>query len=139
MISTASTVATVRAIPADRDAGSHRAIAAWLLACCALVFAMVVVGGVTRLTHSGLSIVEWQPIVGALPPLDDAQWQQAFELYKQTPEYKLVNAGMNSIEVVATGCEPQDIADLLGVDLEAATTIQNAARREYEKNMASTQ
>jgi len=94
MISTASTVATVRAIPADRDAGSHRAIAAWLLACCALVFAMVVVGGATRLTHSGLSIVEWQPIVGALPPLDDAQWQQAFELYKQTPEYKLVNAGM---------------------------------------------
>jgi N utilization substance protein A len=52
---------------------------------------------------------------------------------------KLVNAGMNSIEVVATGCEPQDIADLLGVDLEAATTIQNAARKEYEKNMASTQ
>ena len=47
-------------------------VAAWLLACCALVFAMVVVGGVTRLTHSGLSIVEWQPIVGALPPLDDA-------------------------------------------------------------------
>ena len=52
---------------------------------------------------------------------------------------KLVNAGMNSIEVVATGCEPQDIADLLGVDLEKATTIQNAARQEYEKNMASTQ
>jgi N utilization substance protein A len=52
---------------------------------------------------------------------------------------KLVNAGMNSIEVVATGCEPQDIADLLGVDLEAATNIQNAARQEYEKNMASTQ
>ncbi|HZJ17851.1 MAG TPA: transcription termination factor NusA [Chthoniobacteraceae bacterium] len=52
---------------------------------------------------------------------------------------KLVNAGMNSIEVVATGCEPQDIADLLGVDLEAATNIQNAARQEYEKSMASTQ
>src|SRR6187455_3439046 len=94
MISTASTVATVRAIPADRDAGSHRAIAAWLLACCALVFAMVVVGGVTRLTHSGLSIVEWQPIVGTLPPLDESQWQRAFDQYRQTPEYKLVNAGM---------------------------------------------
>ena len=54
-----------------------RGIAFWLLACCALVFAMVVVGGVTRLTHSGLSIVEWQPIVGAMPPLDDAAWQSA--------------------------------------------------------------
>ena len=57
---------------------SERAVAFWLLACCALLFAMVVVGGVTRLTHSGLSIVEWQPIVGALPPLDDAGWQETF-------------------------------------------------------------
>src|SRR6267378_3049361 len=73
----------------------ERAVAAWLLACCALVFAMVVVGGVTRLTHSGLSIVEWQPIVGALPPLDDAGWQEAFAKYKQTPEYRLVNPRMN--------------------------------------------
>jgi heme a synthase len=54
----------------------------------------VVVGGVTRLTHSGLSIVEWQPIVGTLPPLDEAQWQETFEKYQLTPEYKLVNAGM---------------------------------------------
>jgi len=72
-----------------------RAVAAWLLACCALVFAMVVVGGVTRLTHSGLSIVEWQPIVGALPPLDDAGWRETFGKYKQTPEYRLVNPGMS--------------------------------------------
>jgi len=73
----------------------ERSVAAWLLACCALVFAMVVVGGVTRLTHSGLSIVEWQPIVGALPPLDEAGWQETFGKYKQTPEYRLVNPGMN--------------------------------------------
>jgi cytochrome c oxidase assembly protein subunit 15 len=72
-----------------------RAAAAWLLACCALVFAMVVVGGVTRLTHSGLSIVEWQPIVGALPPLDEAGWQETFGKYQQTPEYRLVNPGMS--------------------------------------------
>ncbi|MBP6564181.1 MAG: COX15/CtaA family protein [Burkholderiales bacterium] len=86
----------VSAGPAVSRAGSSdRAIAAWLLACCALVFAMVVVGGVTRLTHSGLSIVEWQPIVGTLPPLDEAQWQATFEKYKLTPEYKLVNAGMS--------------------------------------------
>src|SRR5947199_6219613 len=72
----------------------ERTVAAWLLVCCALVFAMVVVGGVTRLTHSGLSIVEWQPIVGALPPLDEAAWQETFGKYKQTPEYRLVNPGM---------------------------------------------
>ena len=60
----------------------RRAVAAWLFACCALVFAMVVVGGVTRLTHSGLSIVEWQPVIGAVPPLDDAQWQAEFDKYK---------------------------------------------------------
>ena len=90
-----ATLATpVAATAAARNRARPRAVAAWLLACCALVFAMVVVGGVTRLTHSGLSIVEWQPIVGTLPPLDDAQWQQAFDLYRQTPEYKLVNAGM---------------------------------------------
>lgn len=69
-------------------------MAAWLLACCALVFAMVVVGGITRLTHSGLSIVEWQPIVGALPPLDDAQWQETFAKYRATPEFRLRNHDM---------------------------------------------
>jgi cytochrome c oxidase assembly protein subunit 15 len=70
------------------------AVAIWLFACCALVFAMVVIGGVTRLTHSGLSITEWQPIVGTLPPLGDAQWQDAFAKYQRTPEYRQVNSGM---------------------------------------------
>jgi len=70
-------------------------VAVWLLVCCALVFAMVVVGGVTRLTHSGLSITEWQPIVGTLPPLDDAQWNEAFAKYQATPEYAQVNRGMS--------------------------------------------
>ncbi|MBK5105225.1 MAG: COX15/CtaA family protein [Burkholderiales bacterium] len=69
-------------------------VAAWLLACCALVFAMVVVGGVTRLTHSGLSIVEWQPIVGTVPPLNEAQWQETFAKYQLTPEYRKVNHTM---------------------------------------------
>ena len=70
-------------------------VAAWLLACCALVFAMVVVGGVTRLTHSGLSIVEWQPILGTLPPTSEAQWLVTFDKYKLTPEYRKVNQGMS--------------------------------------------
>jgi cytochrome c oxidase assembly protein subunit 15 len=78
-----------------RDERDRRAIAAWLLACCALVFAIVVVGGVTRLTHSGLSITEWQPIVGALPPLGDAQWEAAFAKYRATPEFRLVNHAMD--------------------------------------------
>src|SRR5262249_26550582 len=73
-----------RAVPAFSGAAGEasrsapRAVAWWLLICCALLFAMVVVGGVTRLTHSGLSITEWQPIVGALPPLDEADWNAAF-------------------------------------------------------------
>jgi cytochrome c oxidase assembly protein subunit 15 len=73
---------------------TSRGVVSWLFACCSLVFAMVVVGGVTRLTHSGLSIVEWQPIVGTLPPLSEAEWQQAFEQYQLTPEYRQVNQDM---------------------------------------------
>lgn len=73
----------------------QKPIAIWLLACCALVFAMVVVGGVTRLTDSGLSIVEWQPIVGTMPPLGQEDWDELFEKYHQTPQYKKVNAGMS--------------------------------------------
>ena len=74
---------------------SSRAIAAWLLGCCALVFAMVVVGGVTRLTHSGLSITEWQPIVGTLPPFTAADWTDAFTKYQATPEFRGVNPRMS--------------------------------------------
>lgn len=70
-------------------------VAAWLLVCCALVFAIVVVGGVTRLTRSGLSIVEWQPILGTLPPMNQAQWLEAFAQYQLTPEYLKVNRGMS--------------------------------------------
>ncbi|MBS0320188.1 MAG: COX15/CtaA family protein [Proteobacteria bacterium] len=69
-------------------------IARWLLVCCAVVYALVVVGGVTRLTHSGLSITEWQPIMGTLPPLDEAQWESAFAKYRETPEFKQVNHQM---------------------------------------------
>jgi len=70
-------------------------VAAWLLVCAAMVFAMVVIGGVTRLTHSGLSIVEWQPLVGTLPPLNDGEWHELFEKYQQTPEFKQVNFDMD--------------------------------------------
>jgi cytochrome c oxidase assembly protein subunit 15 len=74
---------------------SDKHMAVWLLTCCALIFAMVVLGGVTRLTRSGLSIVEWDPIMGAIPPITQTQWEQTFDKYKQTPEYVKVNRGMS--------------------------------------------
>src|SRR5437870_10897312 len=61
-----------------------------LFAVAALVFAMVVVGGITRLTESGLSITEWKPISGAIPPLTQADWSRAFDLYQQTPQFRQV-------------------------------------------------
>ena len=74
-----------------------QALANLLLVVAALVFAMVVVGGITRLTESGLSITEWKPVRGAIPPLSQADWDHAFTLYQATPEYREVNgpAGMD--------------------------------------------
>ena len=74
---------------------NNRLVARWLLACCALVFIMVVLGGVTRLTGSGLSLVDWRPVTGILPPLSDEAWQRTFEMYQQTPEFQKVNADMD--------------------------------------------
>ncbi len=71
-----------------------RAVAFWLLLCAAMILVMVVLGGVTRLTHSGLSMVEWQPIAGILPPTSDAAWVDMFEKYQQFPEFKKLNHGM---------------------------------------------
>lgn len=70
----------------------------WLIAVAALIVAMVLVGGATRLTESGLSIVEWKPVTGALPPLTDAHWHQAFEAYKVIPQYRELNSGMSLAE-----------------------------------------
>jgi len=86
-------------IAAGRSARAARArntgpVAWWLLACAGLVFAMIVLGGVTRLTESGLSIVEWRPVTGILPPLSQAAWEEAFAAYRQFPEYQQVNQGM---------------------------------------------
>jgi cytochrome c oxidase assembly protein subunit 15 len=90
--------ATIKAIPGDRAApapGNVRPIAVWLLVCCAMIVAMVVIGGITRLTVSGLSITEWQPVAGALPPLTEADWLAEFDKYRQTAQYQLINAGMS--------------------------------------------
>jgi cytochrome c oxidase assembly protein subunit 15 len=74
--------------------GRSRPIAVWLGVVIAMVFVMVVVGGATRLTGSGLSITEWKPVSGVLPPLSDADWRKDFTLYQATPQYRQVNAGM---------------------------------------------
>src|SRR5579859_7696801 len=85
---------------AARSTGVHladahrRAIRLWLFAVAALVFAMVLVGGATRLTESGLSITEWKPVMGVVPPLSDAQWQAEFQHYQEIPQYRALNSGM---------------------------------------------
>ena len=79
----------------SRDRGMVRA---WLIVVALMIVAMVVVGGATRLTHSGLSITEWQPIHGVIPPLNDAQWQEEFLKYQQIPEYQQLNMGMTLSE-----------------------------------------
>jgi heme a synthase len=79
-----------------RGAEQHqRAIRLWLLAVAGLLIAMVLVGGATRLTESGLSIVEWQPVAGTVPPLSEAAWQAEFDKYRATPQYRHLNAGMS--------------------------------------------
>lgn len=84
-----------RALSRGRIETRPNAIANWLFAVAGLVFLMVVVGGITRLTESGLSITEWKPVSGALPPLNQADWDAAFRLYQATPEYQQINAGMS--------------------------------------------
>lgn len=81
--------------PVSRDA---RAIGTWLIGVAVMVFAMMLIGAITRLTESGLSMVEWRPLIGAVPPLSAAEWSRVFELYRQTSEYRLANAGMTLAE-----------------------------------------
>ncbi len=72
----------------------RRVVAAWLFGLAAMVFAMVVLGGLTRLTGSGLSMVEWKPVTGWLPPLGEGEWQAVFARYRETPEFEAVNRDM---------------------------------------------
>jgi Uncharacterized protein required for cytochrome oxidase assembly len=72
-----------------------RAVKLWLLTGLAMIFMQIVIGGVTRLTGSGLSITRWEIVTGAVPPLSEADWQEAFDLYKQTPQYQKINEGMD--------------------------------------------
>ena len=80
---------------AARGEGARRGIRLWLVALFLLVATMIAVGGMTRLTDSGLSITEWRPVTGAIPPLDEATWQAEFDKYRAIPEYQLQNKGMS--------------------------------------------
>ena len=72
-----------------------RAVGLWLAASAVMVFIMMLIGAITRLTESGLSMVEWRPLIGSIPPLSEAEWQRIFDLYRQTSEYQIDNAGMS--------------------------------------------
>jgi cytochrome c oxidase assembly protein subunit 15 len=96
-----STSATTRAVSVQARAGgasADRAVGLWLLGVCGMIVAMAVIGAITRLTESGLSIMEWAPLKGTLPPLGQGEWERLFALYKTIPEYQQVNAGMSLSE-----------------------------------------
>ncbi len=86
-------ISAARPPAADQAARDRHALAAWLLAVAGLIWAMVALGGLTRLTGSGLSIMEWAPLAGTLPPLSEAEWRRLYDLYRTTAQYQLVNAG----------------------------------------------
>ena len=90
--------ATLMDAPSRTPPARPGAVGIWLLACAVLVYAMVVVGGVTRLTGSGLSMVRWHPVAGVLPPVGTEAWQREFDAYRASPEYRLVNRGMSLAE-----------------------------------------
>ena len=81
----------------SRNASSHsdQLVAKWVFCMALLVAIMVVIGGVTRLTGSGLSMVEWRPLIGTLPPLNKAEWNRVYQLYQASPEYQQMNFGMS--------------------------------------------
>lgn len=90
--------APILPVDAARLRARPRAVAFWLLAVTGLIFIMVVVGGITRLTESGLSMVRWEPVSGILPPLSAAAWEAEFAAYRASPEYRQVNAGMSLVQ-----------------------------------------
>ena len=81
--------------PEKMTDSARRQVASWLLVCCIMIFGMVILGGATRLTGSGLSMVEWDPIFGILPPLDEQAWEDVFAKYRQSPEFRKINIGMD--------------------------------------------
>ena len=73
---------------------THRFVKIWLFVGLVMLFVQVIVGGITRITGSGLSITKWEIVTGTLPPMNDLEWEEAFDLYKSTPQYQEINEGM---------------------------------------------
>jgi cytochrome c oxidase assembly protein subunit 15 len=90
-----SAVTTTPILPSDRLLRNRAAVRTWLYVVLVVLFALVMVGGATRMTGSGLSITEWKPIHGVIPPLNQAEWQEEFEKYQQIPQYEQINKGMS--------------------------------------------
>src|SRR5437667_9130184 len=97
MTSIAPSSRSFAAAPASASVEDH-AIALWLFGCAAMIFLMVVIGGVTRLTESVLSITEWQPIAGVVPPPNETDWAREFDHYKAIPQYQAIHSGMTLAE-----------------------------------------
>ncbi|WP_235830182.1 COX15/CtaA family protein [Algihabitans albus] len=95
---TFSLLSSPRSAAPSEALATPRAVALWLLGVAALIFAMAVIGAITRLTESGLSIMEWAPVSGFLPPLSAAEWERLLELYRRTAEYQQINRGMTLSE-----------------------------------------
>ncbi len=83
--------ATTTETASSQDAANRRSVANWLFLCCGAVVFMIVIGGITRLTESGLSMIEWRPLVGMVPPLSVGEWERIFGLYRETPEFRIEN------------------------------------------------
>ena len=79
----------------NKISAANLSVAKWLFICCIMVFIMVILGGVTRLTGSGLSMVDWRPIMGVIPPISSEDWLNTFDMYKQSPEFLKKNSYMN--------------------------------------------
>ena len=116
----------------------RRSVATWLFMCAGFVLAMVVVGGLTRLTRSGLSIVDWKPITGVLPPLSHDAWLAEFARYQQSPEGRLVNTGMDLAGFQRIFCTLVG-GDIMADGQEAWLTTQfdQLCRHLYIKNGSS--
>ena len=115
----------------DRGA-DRRAVARWLFVCCGLLALLIGVGGITRLTRSGLSIPNWRPVTGILPPLGAAAWEEAFAEYRETPEYRIVHHGMTLSEyrrIFAWEYLHRLLARLLGVAFAVPLAIFAWRRR----------
>ena len=93
-MSLSATAAMRAATPRAEAKSAPAAVALWLFTCCAMIFLMVVLGGITRLTQSGLSITQWQPLSGIIPPLSHAAWMAEFDHYKAIPQYRAIHDGM---------------------------------------------